>query len=378
MSANMLHCFILLLASLVVASLESSDDLAQEQEKAVAAVGQNGPLQALLEAGLDPNTKNHLDITPLALVVRAGKVECSKILLHRIADTSSTTAMEKYIINMAIASSTVDMCKLFIKYVPDLRFENNDTLAHLIVRSSNAAEILEVLEDHRVPINIRNKDGLAPLHLTTDPSVVRKLIHLGADVNFTTKYGDTALHVASANNALQAVKVLVQRGAGINIQDNDGVTALMFAANNSNSNILVTYLLYSGADLSLKSKRGRTALHYAAEGGCSECVLTLLDNGAKLDRKDIDGFTSLHLAARGGHVGVVTLLLDRGAELTAKNDKGSTPLMMASSNGHLDIVNLLVGRGAPLNDKDNDGKTALGLTSNKDIIKYLKSKGGVM
>ncbi|XP_066909731.1 putative ankyrin repeat protein RF_0381 [Halyomorpha halys] len=476
MSANRIHFFILLLASSVIASLESSDDLAQELEKAVAennaseiisiatrggnvngstqsgdslvhlavrtgstssitalgslkpdlevlnatgftpldveafknnsiqairdiisaganimkllpggntflhiaaAEGQNEALQTLLRAGLDPNKMNSHYITPLELVVRAGNVQGAEILLQRMVNTGTRTEMEEDLLNIALEPSNVDMCKVFIKYSPYLRFYFNNTLVHLIIRMRNATEMLNVLEGHKVPLNIRNIDGLAPLHIATDPSVVSKLLDLGADVNFTTDNGDTALHIASANNSLEVVKVLVKRGAGINIQDYDGVTALMFAANNTNSNILVTYLLHSGADLSLKSKRGRTALHYAAEGGCSECVLTLLDNGAKLENKDINGITSLHLAARGGHVGVVTLLLDRGAELTAKNDKGSTPLMMASLYGHLDVAKLLVGRGASLNDKDNSGMTALGRAHNEDIRNYLKSKGGI-
>ncbi|XP_014289691.1 ankyrin repeat domain-containing protein 29-like [Halyomorpha halys] len=319
---------------------------------------------------------NSHHITPLELVVRAGNVQGAEILLQRLVN-SSRTEMEEDLLNIALEPTNVDMCKVFIKHSPNLRFYFNNTLVHLIIRMNNATEMLKVLEGHKVPLNIRNIEGLAPLHIATDPSVISKLLDLGADVNFTTDNGDTALHIASAKESLEVVKVLVKRGAGINIQDYDGVTALMFAANNTNSNILVTYLLHSGADLSLKSKRGWNSLHYAAEGGCSECVVTLLDNGAKLDHKDIDGFTSLHLAARGGHVGVVTLLLDRGAELTAKTYKDSTPLMLASLYGHLDVVKLLFGRGAPLNDGDNDGMTALGRAHNEDIRNYLKSKGGI-
>ncbi|XP_014288488.1 26S proteasome non-ATPase regulatory subunit 10-like [Halyomorpha halys] len=143
-----------------------------------------------------------------------------------------------------------------------------ETLTHLLVRSSNATEMLRELKGYGVQFNNKNKDGLMPLHIVTDPSVVRMLLELGAGVNFRIEKRETVLHTASANGSLEVVRVLVQCGAGINIQDHSDNTALMAASNISNS--IVTYLLYSGADLTLKNKRGRTALHYAVKGGCIE------------------------------------------------------------------------------------------------------------
>ncbi|XP_014278899.1 putative ankyrin repeat protein RF_0381 [Halyomorpha halys] len=325
-----------------------------------AGAGKNGALQALLEAGLDPNTKNHFGETPLVLAVRTGNVQGTEILLQRVANASLETEMRNCL-SMAVASSDVDMLQVLLKYktLKDLRFENDDTFAHLIVRSSNATEMFKSLKGQSVALNIRNKDGLAPLHIATNPSVVKMLLDLGAGVNFTTEKGKTALHIASADGTLEVVKVLVERGVGINIQDEEGNTALMTAAKYSVSNILEIYLLNNGADLTLKSKIGRTALHYASEGGCIECALTLLKNGARLDEKDIDKYTSLHLAAREGHIGIVTVLLGLGADLSAKNKWGETPLILASYGGNLNILKLLIDRGASVSDNVNNGDTAL-------------------
>ncbi|XP_066906876.1 putative ankyrin repeat protein RF_0381 [Halyomorpha halys] len=310
-----------------------------------AAAGRNGALQALLGAGLDPNTKNDLGDTPLILAVRTGNVQGAEILLQKLANASLQEEEEKAILQIAVASSNVDMFKVLLKYVtsPDLRFENNDTLGHIIVRLSTTTEILAELKGYRMQVNIRNHDGLAPLHICTAPSFARTLLELGAEVNFTTKKGQTALHIASANGFLEVVKVLMQSGAGIDIQDDDGVTALMASAKKANN--IVSYLLNSGADQTFQCKSGWTALHYATDGGCTECTLTLLSNGAKLNKKDIEGYTSLHLAARRGHLGVVTALVDRGADLRAKNIRGWTPLMEASYHDHLDTVKLFIDRG---------------------------------
>ncbi|XP_066906183.1 putative ankyrin repeat protein RF_0381 [Halyomorpha halys] len=197
-----------------------------------AAAGKNRALQALLEAGLDPNTKNDFGDTPLVLAVRGNNVQGTEILLQRVGHPSVVTEMEKDLLKMVVISSNVDIFNMFLKYkiLSDIRFENSDTLAHLIVRSSNSTDMLKELKGHRQPFNIKNGNGLAPLHIATNPSIVRTLLDLGADVNFTTEKGETALHIASADESLEVVQVLVQGGAGINIQDDNGVTALMIAA----------------------------------------------------------------------------------------------------------------------------------------------------
>ena len=58
------------------------------------------------------------------------------------------------------------------------------------------------------------------------------------------------------------VRMLLQRGASVNLQDFNGITALMLAAFNGHTTI-VQALLDAKADASLQSKRGSTALMVA-------------------------------------------------------------------------------------------------------------------
>lgn len=67
-------------------------------------------------------------------------------------------------------------------------------------------------------------------------------------------------------------------------------------------------LIDKGAAIDLTNSVGQTALHWAARGGHEAVVTLLLEKGAGVDLTDSDGQTTLSWAARGGNEAVVKLL----------------------------------------------------------------------
>ena len=73
-------------------------------------------------------------------------------------------------------------------------------------------------------------------------------------------------------------------------------------------------LLEQGADVNSSRGDGMTALHFAAEQGDGEVVRILLRAEADVGAGTrIGHYTPLHLASRGGHVAVAKSLLEAGA-----------------------------------------------------------------
>jgi ankyrin repeat protein len=131
-------------------------------------------------------------------------------------------------------------------------------------------------------------------------------------VNTKGRSGWTPLMYAAVYGHTEDLRLLLERGARPNDQNDDGATALMYAVDDP---VKVRLLLEKGADPNLRSGQGRTALLIAAGlTGTEETVTLLLDKG--VDGKaqlTAEGRGAVTLAALGGNAAVVRLLVDRNA-----------------------------------------------------------------
>ena len=206
---------------------------------------------------------------------------------------------------------------------------------------------------------------------------IRRFYKRGASVNAKDNDGWTALHWAALGGHEAVVKLLLEKGAELESKNKNGWTPLLRAARDGHEAV-VKLLLEKGAELESKDTDGRTALHWAALGGHEAVVKLLLEKGAELESKDTDGWTPLLQAAAYGREAVVRLLLEKGAELESKNTNGRTPLLRAAAYGHEAVVKLLLEKGAELESKDTDGWTPLlqaAAYGREAVVKLLLEKG---
>lgn len=165
-------------------------------------------------------------------------------------------------------------------------------------------------------------------------SCVPQLIQAGADLLTTNRNGQSALHVAAAKNNTALMQFLLERCPPENLQnfmheqDCDGNTPLHCATEN-NALDSMQILIKAGANLCAPGKYERTPLHKAAESDLTESIQLLLKHGVDIDVLDEMGNTPLHLAARIDNAHAVECLLNHGAQPAIKNKDGETPLSFA-------------------------------------------------
>ena len=144
------------------------------------------------------------------------------------------------------------------------------------------------------------------------------------------------------NGDVAAVASALDKGTAID--EIDGVTALYIACEDGNVE-LAKLLINRGADVNLPVSWQRTPLYAANKGGYADIVKLLLNNGANPNQL-AKSQTPLHVAAENGCLQCVIDLVDAGAEVNALTSNGSPPIHLAKLSGHDDVVAYLHSHGA--------------------------------
>ena len=169
----------------------------------------------------------------------------------------------------------------------------------------------------------------------------------------------------------EIVNILLQEGAGENLADTKGDTALIVAASHGRTET-VKMLIDAGADVNAVNKNGETALMsnvqlpFVASGSNTETIEILIKAGADVNVADKDGDTPLNIAAWHGNGKIVKMLLREGAGVNLPDTSGNTPLITAvmgsgmyELDGHIEVVRMLLQEGAHVNKTNKFGQNAL-------------------
>ena len=148
---------------------------------------------------------------------------------------------------------------------------------------------------------------------------------------------ETPLTQAAVRNDVAALRQLLDDGHKAD-EGGDSWTALIWASR-SGSIEAINLLLDSGADVNLPGSTGdnwdATPLQHAILERQTAAVRLLLDRGADLNRGAGGSLTPLFLAAGDTNPAILKLLLAHGADPSVENETGATPLSRAVAAGTL-------------------------------------------
>jgi ankyrin repeat protein len=308
-----------------------------------------GKARRLLEQGADINSHhNSLSMAPLHCAAYQGNDEMVDFLLESGADRNAATKCGQTALHLATQNG------------------HRKSMRNLCLR--------------RVDTQIADKNGATSLHIAvgtaTDEATVPLLVKNKADVNLpNTKTGNTALHLAVEWRRPRIILFLLEKGAAIDIANNDGLTPLQLAATIDNCEA-ITLLLQQCAQVEARSLAGPTALQYAAWKGNWVAFDLLLIGGADINTWNKQGETLLHEQARyGSTVSIASKLLDQGANIEARTSQGYTPIQCAAMMGNKTMFQFLLKKGAKADVETAKGETLLHITppANQDCLDILNA-----
>ncbi len=169
-------------------------------------------------------------------------------------------------------------------------------------------EILDASETSLYNINIERK--------------IIGLILFGANVNFKSNNGSTALIWVTKFSSQDTIKLILNYNPDINVQDVYGNTALIYSIRERKDKNIVEIILYSNPNIDIQSYFGHkwNALMWAVAGNKIDIIKLLLDKGADINLKDNQGHTARDIAYKRGHKSIVKLI-DNYSNVSSKKKK---------------------------------------------------------
>ena len=220
-------------------------------------------LNALLDSGLDPNSKTSNGTTLVMLAAHDG--EKVRLLLSRGADAKTRASSGTDALTIAsVYRGTRDSLQMLLDAgAPPQAPEGVRTRHSPLVFASMTGDLENVrllLERGAQP----SAEALSESVTFGYADVVKSLLDAGADATISESSGVNLVHWATITNRAAVIPELLAAGADLNATDDFGFTPLMYAAtvDVGNTDAVMT-LLKAGADRNIRNKDHRTALDQA-------------------------------------------------------------------------------------------------------------------
>ena len=370
-------------------------DSKQETPLHYAALDQNYALEEILiDYGAKIDTTNNTGQTPFMIATNNfGSLQEQWDQALATRNDSTLRYLTHYIDNSAILNRANSKGESALHIAAH---KNNNMLTHLLLQKKADVKIQD--NNKQTPLHIA-----ADLHYATEPNhydLETLLIDHGAPIDISDNFGRTPLQIIINRFG----QLNTQWDYALNTQNYDdlfylahysddstildtinshGETALHIAAKKNNIN-LARLLLQKKANVQAQDNNKKTPLHLAATDHAYELEELFIDYGAKIDVADSTGQTPFMIATN--HLGPLKIQWDqalvdqndpgllylahyldfKNQSINAPNSNGQTALHIAALKQNKPLINFLIQHGA-LNLPDNQSKRPTDQTVLKEI-----------
>ncbi|KAG6931799.1 serine/threonine-protein phosphatase 6 regulatory ankyrin repeat subunit B-like [Chelydra serpentina] len=316
-------------------------------------------------------TDQESGLTPFMIAVRENRLSIVERLLELGVNLSAQTKNGRNALHVAAAHSKEEIIRLLLagKADPNVLGGPKEQLPlhYAALRPIGAVGVMQMLlkasqRDARLS---QDQDGRTPLFLAVDAGnlgVCKELLSTHAEAQLSARekrYGDTVLHASCRKRDVEVAKILVEYGAVVDCQNDEGQTPLHVTAWEGDE-ALLKFFHHCKANPNIADKMDRSPLHVAAERGHTSVVEVLTEKfHSNVLARTKDGSTLMHVASEHGHPDTALAFLKKGVLLHMPNKNGAVCLHAAAKRGHAAVVKALLQRGAEVDARTKENYTAL-------------------
>ena len=278
--------------------------------------GQVGIIKYLAAKGAKTYPDFHEAETPIQLAAKYRRHETVKYLLAIGADVNAMERNNALVpLSYAVGNHDVAMVRILLSRGANPNWSHYGYPLLLTAADHGDIDSCALLIAYGAKVNNGDLYNVTPLHKAANPQVADLLLRKGAKLNAIEDFrGCNTFMQALGYGREQTAKFLLLRGADINNRC-EGYTALPLAAQYGYTEIC-RILIARGAPINLINNEvgwpGYAPLQFAIIGGHLDTVKLLLDHGAKVNLKDKDGNTPLKLAELKGEKSIADLIKKYG------------------------------------------------------------------
>uniref|UniRef100_A0A6C0LTA6 Uncharacterized protein n=1 Tax=viral metagenome TaxID=1070528 RepID=A0A6C0LTA6_9ZZZZ len=242
---------------------------------------------------------------------------------------------------------------------------------------------LSILKLDEIDVNTKDDNSnylLLFAIIINNSIIVRKLIDYGAILDYLDSDGYTFLYYPIKLHYPEIIKTLIeidQQTIGIsliNLKDAKGQMPLFYCIKYRNHFALEKLLEY-GADVNYQNNEGLNALHLAVLKKDIIMVNMIIKHTQNIDAKTLLGDTALHDACNFRTYDIVKILLENGANQNiSDNVQDFYPIFYAVIQNDVEVTKLLINFKSDPNHQDVLGNTIIHyaiLYNNIDILDYI-------
>lgn len=255
-----------------------------------------------LQADINATNFNGESLVLLAACQGRSKDELQHIVRHG-GNWKLKTKEGKSVLHFAVKNGKFKTIRYFAGLglnVDDKDCSGNTPLHYSIYTKRNFRQVLNALVDNNGNINATDEEDRNIMLLAAINGRCKEdlqfIVELGGNWNLKTRCGKTVVHFAVKNGMYRTIRYFAGLGANLNEKDKSGSTPFhMICYNKQNFRQVLNVLLENGADINAENNEGENVLFVAAKEGRAKNELELLfrsgarwNERAKIERSILD------------------------------------------------------------------------------------------